>query len=48
MAQNSEAKALKIQEYAANGDAKTAQDIKAEFLWLIDNRSRSKPARLSG
>jgi SAM-dependent methyltransferase len=36
MVQNREAKALKIQEYAANGDAKTAQDIKEEFFWLID------------
>ena len=30
------AKALKIQEYVANGDTKTAQDIKEEFFWLID------------
>ena len=36
MVQNSKAKALKIQEYVANGDTKTAQDIKEEFFWLID------------
>jgi SAM-dependent methyltransferase len=36
MVQTSEAKGLKIHEYAANGDAKTAQDIKEEFFWLID------------
>src|SRR5215469_10034126 len=36
MVQNSEAKALKIQAYVANGDTKTAQDIKEEFFWLID------------
>lgn len=36
MVQNNEAKALKIQAYVANGDTKTAQDIKEEFFWLID------------
>jgi len=36
MVQTSETKALKIREYTANGDAKTAQDIKEEFFWLID------------
>ena len=37
MVQNSEAKALKIQEYLAARDSKTAQDIKEEFFWLIDD-----------
>jgi hypothetical protein len=36
MVQNNEAKASKIQAYVANGDTKTAQDIKEEFFWLID------------
>lgn len=36
MVQNGEAKALKIQEYLAAGDTKTAQDIKEEFFWLIN------------
>ena len=36
MVQNTEAKALKIQGYVANGDTKTAQDIKEEFFWSIE------------
>ena len=29
-------KALKIREYLANGDTKTAQRLKEEFFWSID------------
>jgi hypothetical protein len=36
MVQNKEDKALKIQEYLANGDTKTAQRLKEEFFWSID------------
>lgn len=36
MVQNNEAKALKIQEYLAGGDLKTAQDIREEFFWSVD------------
>lgn len=36
MVQSNGDKALKIQEYLANGDKKTAQDLREEFFWTID------------
>ncbi|MGA8655391.1 MAG: class I SAM-dependent methyltransferase [Chthoniobacterales bacterium] len=36
MVQNKEEEALKIQQYLANGDAKTAGDLREEFFWSID------------
>lgn len=36
MLQNEEEKAIKIQKYLLNGDAKTAQALDEEFFWSID------------
>jgi putative AdoMet-dependent methyltransferase len=36
MVQNKGEKVLKIQQYHANGDTKTAQDLEEEFFWSID------------
>jgi hypothetical protein len=36
MVKNKEENALKIQQYLANGDTKTAEDLREEFFWSIE------------